>query len=77
VALLADAAHNFTDALGLLIAWGAHILASTAPTCRFTYGFRSVSILSALANGEILFIATGRLLGRPFKGFSIPAPSPA
>jgi len=32
VALLADAGHNFSDALGLLLAWGAHVLARVQPT---------------------------------------------
>ena len=50
VALLADAGHNFSDALGLLLAWGAHALARVQPTARFTYGYRSASILSALLN---------------------------
>jgi cobalt-zinc-cadmium efflux system protein len=74
VALLADAGHNFADALGLLIAWGAHILASTAPTRRFTYGFRSVSILSALANGGILFIATGAIAWEAIQRLFDPGP---
>lgn len=74
VALLADAGHNFADALGLLIAWGAHILASSAPTRRFTYGFRSVSILSALANGGILFIATGAIAWEAIQRLFDPGP---
>jgi cobalt-zinc-cadmium efflux system protein len=41
VALLADAGHNFGDALGLVIAWGAYVLAKFNPTARYTYGFRS------------------------------------
>ena len=59
VALLTDAIHNFGDALGLLIAWGAHALAKLNPTTRYTYGFRSASILAALINGVILLVATG------------------
>lgn len=59
VALLADASHNFGDALGLVIAWGAHVLAKLNPTSRYTYGFRSASILAALLNGVILLVATG------------------
>ena len=62
VALLADAAHNFADALGLLIAWVAHVLSATLPTRRFTYGLRSISILSALANGATLLVATGGIV---------------
>jgi cobalt-zinc-cadmium efflux system protein len=45
-ALLADAAHNFGDVLGLLIAWGAYLFGRRTPTQRYTYGFRSTSILS-------------------------------
>ncbi len=58
-ALLADAAHNFGDALGLLVAWSAYVLAQKYPTERYTYGFRSTSILAALVNAVILLIATG------------------
>ena len=71
VALLADAGHNFGDALGLLIAWGAHVLARLHPTARYTYGFRSASILAALLNGVILLVATGAIaweaIGRFFE----------
>ena len=61
IALLADAGHNFGDALGLLLAWGAHALARRTPTERYTYGFRSASILSALVNAILLLIATGAI----------------
>jgi cobalt-zinc-cadmium efflux system protein len=71
VALLADAGHNFGDALGLVIAWGAHVLAKLNPTARYTYGFRSASILAALLNGMILLVATGAIaweaIGRFFE----------
>src|SRR5437868_3697510 len=46
IALLADAGHNFGDAVGLILAWGAHGLAGRGPTKRFTYGFGSASILA-------------------------------
>jgi cobalt-zinc-cadmium efflux system protein len=61
IALLADAGHNFGDALGLLLAWGAHVLARRTPTERYTYGFRSASILSALINAVMLLVATGAI----------------
>ncbi len=61
VALLADAGHNFADVLGLLLAWGAHGVASWRPTQRFTYGWRSASILAGLLNSLILLIATGAI----------------
>lgn len=57
LALLADAGHNLSDVLGLLLAWGASWLVTHRPTPRYTYGFRRSSILAALTNGIILFIA--------------------
>jgi cobalt-zinc-cadmium efflux system protein len=61
IALLADAGHNFGDVLGLLLAWGAQVAARWHPTERFTYGFRSASILSALLNAVTLLVATGAI----------------
>jgi len=57
VALLADAGHNLSDVLGLMIAWGAATLGRRAPGGRFTYGLRSSSILAALANAVLLLVA--------------------
>ena len=37
VALLADAAHNLGDVVGLLLAWGASVLSKRGPTRRRTY----------------------------------------
>lgn len=50
MALLADAGHNLSDVLSLLLAWGASVLARRRPSQRFTYGLRSTSILAALIN---------------------------
>ena len=50
MALLADAAHNLGDVLGLLLGWGAAFLASLPPTRRRTYGWGRSSILAALVN---------------------------
>jgi len=70
VALLADAGHNFGDALALLLAWGAHVMCKATPTPRYTYGFRSASILAALANGVILLVATGAIAWEAIQRFS-------
>jgi len=61
VALLADAGHNLSDVLGLLIAWGATWLAKRRPTARFSYGLRRSSILAALFNAVFLLIAVGAI----------------
>ena len=61
VALLADAGHNLSDVLGLVVAWGASVLARRAPSHRFTYGFGSSSILAALFNAVFLLVVVGGL----------------
>ncbi len=62
MALLADAAHNFSDVVGLLLAWGAIVLARHGPSQKFTYGLRGSSILAALANGAFLLLVTGGIV---------------
>jgi cobalt-zinc-cadmium efflux system protein len=59
LALIADAAHNFSDVIGLLLAWGAAWLALRRPTQQHTYGYRRASILAALANAGLLLVAVG------------------
>lgn len=61
MALLADAGHNLSDVLGLLVAWGAAALTLRAPTERFTYGFRKSSVLAALFNALFLLVAIGAI----------------
>lgn len=61
MALLADAGHNLSDVAALLIAWAASALARQRPSTRFTYGYRGSSILAALLNAVILFIAVGAI----------------
>ena len=73
VALLADAGHNFGDALGLIIAWVAWTLAKLHPTARYTYGFRSATILAALINGVILLVATGAIILEAVQRFFAPS----
>lgn len=60
-ALVADAGHNLSDVLGLLLAWGAMLLSRRTPAGRFTYGLRSSSILAALANAALLLVACGAI----------------
>jgi len=60
-ALMADAGHNLSDVLGLVLAWGAAVLAKRAPSPRYTYGMRSTSILAALGNALLLLVACGAI----------------
>lgn len=71
-ALMADAGHNLSDVLGLLLAWGATILGRKVPDERYTYGLRSTSILAALANAMILLVACGAIAWEAIQRFSQP-----
>ncbi|MGI9114384.1 MAG: cation transporter [Chthoniobacterales bacterium] len=61
LALIADAGHNLSDVLGLLLAWAASAMARTRPTKRRTYGLRGSSILAALFNAILLLISVGAI----------------
>jgi cobalt-zinc-cadmium efflux system protein len=61
MALVADAGHNLSDVLGLVVAWAAVILSKRAPSPRFTYGLRGSSILAALFNAVFLLVAVGAI----------------
>jgi len=74
MALLADAGHNLSDVLGLLLAWGGTILARRGPTSRRTYGLRSTTILAALANAVVLLVAIGGVAWEAVHRIATPSP---
>ncbi len=74
MALLADAGHNLSDVLALLMAWGASRLADRPPSARYTYGLKSSSILAALANAALLWVALGAILIETLQRLAHPAP---
>jgi len=76
MALLADAGHNLSDVLGLLIAWGGASLAKRPASRRFTYGLSSSTILGALANAVLLLFAVGAIALEAVQRLGSPAPVP-
>ena len=54
LALLADAAHMFTDAAALVIALVASMVAARPANDRNTFGFQRAEVFGALVNGVIL-----------------------
>ena len=74
MALLADAGHNLSDVLSLLLAWGASVLSARPPSARFTYGLKSSSILAAITNAALLWVAVGAILVETIRRFTEPAP---
>jgi cobalt-zinc-cadmium efflux system protein len=61
MALLADAGHNLSDVLGLVVAWAGAVMAKRAASPRFTYGLKKAPILAALANSLFLLVAVGAI----------------
>jgi cobalt-zinc-cadmium efflux system protein len=76
LALVADAGHNLTDVLSLLLAWGASRLSQMQPTKRYTYGLRSSTILASLINAVILLIAIGAIAWEAIRRFNHPQEIP-
>jgi cobalt-zinc-cadmium efflux system protein len=72
LALVADAGHNLSDVLGLVLAWGALILSRRNPTKQRTYGLRRSSILAALINAAVLLISVGFIAGEALRRLSAP-----
>ena len=73
-ALVADAGHNLSDVLGLVLALSASILGRRAPRGRFTYGLRSTSILAALGNAVLLLLASGAIAWEAAQRLLAPPP---
>lgn len=76
LALLADAGHNLSDVLGLLLAWGASYLMQKPPTANHTYGLKKASILAAFLNALLLLVAIGAIVWEAVGRFAHPQPVP-
>lgn len=74
MALIADAGHNFSDVLGLILAGGAAYLAKTAATEKRTYGLRKSTILAAFFNAILLMIAVGAITIEAVRKLIYPEP---
>jgi cobalt-zinc-cadmium efflux system protein len=74
LALIADAGHNLSDVLSLLLAWGANLLAAKSATARRTYGFRKVTIIASLASALVLLVALGGITWEAIGRFVNPRP---
>lgn len=56
-ALFADAFHNLSDVLALVVAWLAVIVFGLKSTSKRTYGWHNVSILASIFNSVLLIFA--------------------
>lgn len=73
LALLADAGHNLSDVLGLVLAWAGIWMGRLRPDDRHTYGWQRASIMAALINALILLFAMGSMAWEAVHRFSNPA----
>lgn len=74
LALIADAGHNMSDVVSLLLAWGASVLATKAATEKRTYGFRKATVMASLASSILLLVALGSIVWEAIGRFVHPEP---
>ena len=74
LALLADAGHNLSDVVGLVLAWGGALAGKLLPDARHTYGWKRGTILAAFANALLLLVAMGALAWEAVGRLSSPQP---
>jgi cobalt-zinc-cadmium efflux system protein len=74
LALLADAGHNLSDVLSLLLAWLASWLATRTPTAKHTFGLGRSTILASLVNAMLLYAAVGGIVVEAVRRFGEETP---
>ena len=74
LALIADAGHNLSDVLSLMLAWGAYYLSKKHPTRKRTYGLRKVTIMASLLSAVLLLVALGGIAWESVVRLSSPQP---
>lgn len=74
LALLADAGHNLSDVLSLLLAWSAAWLATRPPTRQRSYGFRRATILASLLSALLLLMTMGAIGWEALQRMGAPNP---
>ncbi|MEN9436357.1 MAG: hypothetical protein RIR09_1012, partial [Pseudomonadota bacterium] len=74
LALLADAGHNLSDVIGLVLAWGGALAGKLRPDVRHTYGWKRASILAAFINALLLLVAMGSLVWEALHRLQSPEP---
>jgi cobalt-zinc-cadmium efflux system protein len=74
LALLADAGHNLSDVIGLVLAWGGALAGRLQPDARHTYGWKRASILAAFINAMLLLVAMGSLAWEALHRLQSPEP---
>ena len=74
LALIADALHNFSDAISLIIAFGARKIARRPRDAEMTFGYGRVEVVAALINYTTLIVIGLYLLYEAAMRFADPQP---
>ncbi len=74
VALISDAAHNFSDFTAILISYIAYRIGKRGATPQATFGYTRAEILAALLNVALLFSAVVFILYEAYERFRRPEP---
>jgi len=74
LALLADALHNLSDVVALVLALAARVVGRRPPSASHTYGLKRLEVLAALANALALFAVTAFIAREAFHRILQPAP---
>lgn len=62
LALIADAGHNLSDVMTLLLAWAAITVAKRSATSKHTFGFKKATILVSLGSALFLYATLGVII---------------
>jgi cobalt-zinc-cadmium efflux system protein len=76
LSLLSDAGHNFADVGALAISLLAFRLLKVKSNKQYTYGYRKVSVLTALFNAMVLLVSIGAILYEAAHRMLNPEPMP-
>jgi cobalt-zinc-cadmium efflux system protein len=74
LALVADAGHNLSDVMTLVVAWIALVMAKRGATARHTFGFKKGTILVSLGSALFLYAAIGVIIWEAVGRLHSPAP---
>ncbi len=74
LALLADAGHNLSDVLSLVLGWGASLLSKKSATDKRTFGFRKITIMASLTSAILLLVTLGGIAWEAVSRFNTPKP---
>jgi cobalt-zinc-cadmium efflux system protein len=72
LALLADAGHNLSDVLSLILAWGASLLSKKTASEKRTYGYRKITIIASNISAILLLMTLGGIVWEAVGRFNEP-----